>query len=178
MRRRLGLTTIEVLVIMAIIAVLIALLLPAVQVARETALRTRSVNQLRQIVLASSSFAATNGDRLPTLDAHRGSPNMGKSVLDSLLPHLEQANGPDSTAPEDALIVRAFLSPADPTLADADLRVGLSSYAANAWAFAGDPRLPATFPDGTANSARWVPTCREAQILARGQCHHRRNDCR
>ncbi|HEV3341487.1 MAG TPA: DUF1559 domain-containing protein [Pirellulales bacterium] len=91
--RRPGFTLVELLAVIAIIGVLIALLLPAVQAAREAARRSQCQNNLKQIGLAVSEYESTFG-RLPPGGFYPigvVAPD-GYSVHARILPYLEEAN--------------------------------------------------------------------------------------
>jgi len=138
MRRRNGFTLIELLVVIAIIAVLIGLLLPAVQKVREAAARSSSSNNIKQIALGIHNFNDAYQGKLPALtDIGTGAPNnLGyNSIFFNILPYIEQDNIYklfNKTTPATYYaattgcaqnIIKTYISPADSTASSGTTRV-------------------------------------------------------
>jgi prepilin-type N-terminal cleavage/methylation domain-containing protein/prepilin-type processing-associated H-X9-DG protein len=138
-RRHPGFTLIELLVVIAIIAVLIGLLLPAVQKVRESANRAWCANNLKQLALAAHTYHAAKGT-LPRDNFYSYDPTQANwSWLANLLPFVEQEalyraaniggdppNAINQSLPQIATRVKAFLCPSDP-----DAWRGPRSYSSN-----------------------------------------------
>jgi prepilin-type N-terminal cleavage/methylation domain-containing protein len=80
-----GFTLVELLVVIAIIGVLVALLLPAIQAAREAARRTDCLNRLRQLGQAAHNYVSARGELPPHGDRFTGLSSQAR-----LLPYMEQ----------------------------------------------------------------------------------------
>ena len=85
-----GFTLVELLVVIAIIGVLIALLLPAIQAAREAARRTSCINKVKQIALALHNHHDTMKEFPAGLDTMQGRYGNNTGTITYLLPFLEQ----------------------------------------------------------------------------------------
>jgi len=150
LRRRLGFTLIELLVVIAIIAILIGLLVPAVQKVREAAARMDCTNKIKQLVLASHNYndvrktlpaAAQRGDTAHPWNSWNMNWNM------HILPYIEQTPvynaiqaAPSGTSTWDAALsgtpsgtvrsgtLAVFQCPSDPSMTG-----GYAANQVNAW---------------------------------------------
>jgi prepilin-type processing-associated H-X9-DG protein len=178
--RRPGFTLFQLLVVLALLGLLLALLLPAIQKARQAAARIQCSNNLRQICIAIHNCADTNGGKLPPLAGSYPGPEDAKNngrgtVFFHILPYLEQDNLYKNARDKEsgnysvwvnstyAVLLKVYQCTQDTSGGANGLYEGwlaTSSYAANFQVF-GDPanntlqglaRFPASITDGTSNT--------------------------
>jgi type II secretory pathway pseudopilin PulG len=144
-RQRPGFTLFQLIVVLAILAILIGLLLPAVQRVRQAAARIKCANNLRQLGLAMHNANDTYGSFPPAVGHYpAGATNPFGTLLFHALPFIEQDNLYQSAADEQKKFsvwnngvyrqpVKIYVSPLDPTLPDSVFEgwLGTTSYAAN-----------------------------------------------
>lgn len=112
-RRSTGFTLVELMVVLAIIGLLVALILPAVQQAREAARRTQCNNHLKQIGLALHNYHDLHNTFPPGFtggfEAHKDDKRWGWGVF--ILPHLDQAPLYNALDPTDRSLFKLIFTP-------------------------------------------------------------------
>jgi prepilin-type N-terminal cleavage/methylation domain-containing protein len=186
-------TLIELLVVIAIIAILIGLLLPAVQKVGEASSRLSCSNNMKQLSLACHNFAGAYSDKLPTI-THEVAPGSEGSVMVAIMPYLEQDNlytayqtaanmtvasgtGAGPTAFNATVIKRPFICPSDYTAQSGLTKAGWggTSYSGNGFLFAKlgwftvtDPKLSTfkigSIPDGSSNTIGFAERVMESEV--------------
>lgn len=139
-------TLVELLVVIAIIGVLVALLLPAVQAARESARRMSCVNNQKNIALACLNYESSKGALPPGSKNVGGQQQSGFGWMVWILPYLEQSGVSEqalAAIEEDgvqgaydnelnflnSLLLPMYLCPSDPELKDQEEKFGSTAAA-------------------------------------------------
>jgi len=145
-RKPKGFTLIELLVVIAIIAILIGMLLPAIQKVRDAANRSSSQNNLKQITLASINHAQQNDDFLYGPNDQ----NLKHSLHFALLPQMDNQPLYNSGA---GAPFKPYFSPSDPTNSPQQV---VTSYIYNSRVYTLTNRFPASITDGPSQTIAFL----------------------
>lgn len=166
---RRGVTLIEVLIVIGILALLVGLLLVAVHRVRESAALTQNKNNLRQIILATHQLAGENEGKIENLmrssmkgvTAAPGDSSLFSRLVPSVHGQRVQPTGLSTEAWLDFYSpnVKLYRNPMDPSWdyvpAQTDVR-GKCSYALNMFAMDGYMNFSASLPDGSSQTIAFV----------------------
>jgi len=176
--RKSAFTLIELLVVIAIIAILIGLLLPAVQKVREAAARMKCTNQLKQIGIAVHSYNDASKQLPP--DCTQASAPIKGALHFHILPYMEQGNLYKQANNDSWNVVKTvlpiYMCPSDPSREtvpsttfvgnngnDGNLRTGhaMTNYVCNHLVFGFDKDIVRSMPRGTTNTVIFQEHLRE-----------------
>jgi len=173
-RCRNAFTLVELLVVLAIAAILVGLLIPAVQQVRITAARTQDLNNCRQIGLAAQQYASDHQHYPLTIVSTQGH-IFPSTVFVELLPYIDQSAIREKVlgfliAERPTTIVRTYISPLDPTDTSEALNFQfmMCSYAYNKQIFRATPFKESNVSDGLTSTiffAQHYTKCGDAKFL-------------
>jgi prepilin-type N-terminal cleavage/methylation domain-containing protein/prepilin-type processing-associated H-X9-DG protein len=180
--RKSGFTLVELLVVIAIIGILVALLLPAIQAAREAARRTQCANNIKQLGLASMNYVSARRGFPVGLQGPSGCPGSTgaappyTNVMVETLPYIEESNlqtnfdkkvgtgntaGPNTNGGADSIaaqVIKTFKCPSTvlpPTNTVSGFVFGTTDYAGNGGTQVFDPLLaPVSQPTRTSPACK------------------------